>query len=537
MKRLPVLIHAAGIGGREPDAAAVKYGAMQASFNDSAEASISQTICRSKNIAPQNITFMHLNLERFLHRTPLLLLLITLSLGCKQSEITSTSRPADTANAVLWLTTPDKSVLFEKQDAALRFGEGTNSYPAVEVDDSQTFQTMDGFGYTLTGGSAMLLHQMDTAARAALLEELFDTDEDNIGVSYLRVSIGASDLDDRVFSYNDLPAGETDPKLERFSLEPDRAHLIPILKEILAINPNIKIMGSPWSPPTWMKTNNNSKGGSLKPEYHDAYAQYFVKYIKGMEAEGIPIDAITIQNEPLHPGNNPSLLMLPEQQAEFIKNSLGPAFEAANINTKIILYDHNADRPDYPISILNDPEARKYVDGSAFHLYGGDIEALSKVHEAHPDKHLYFTEQWIGAPGNFPADLAWHVRNLIIGAPRNWARNVLEWNLAADPDQNPHTEGGCTECLGAVTIDGNKVTRNPAYYIIAHASKFVRPGSVRVASSLPASLPNVAYRTPEGHKVLIVLNEGKENKTFNIREKGKQVATSLAPGAVGTYVW
>lgn len=383
----------------------------------------------------------------------------------------------------------------------------------------------------------MLLHQMEPEARAAVLREMFCTDEDNIGVSYLRISIGASDLDDRVFSYNDLPAGETDPNMERFSLEPDLAHLIPVLKEILAINPEIKIMGSPWSPPTWMKTNNNSKGGSLKPEYHDAYAQYFVKYIQGMEEEGIPIDAITVQNEPLHPGNNPSLLMLPEQQAAFIKNSLGPAFEEANIDTKIIIYDHNADRPDYPISILDDPKAKKYVDGSAFHLYGGEIEALSKVHEAHPDKNLYFTEQWIGAPGNFAGDLAWHIKNLIIGAPRNWSRNVLEWNLAADPNQDPHTEGGCTECLGAITIDGNAVTRNPAYYIIAHASKFVRPGSVRVASNMPETLPNVAYQTPEGQQVLIVLNDSKAGQAFKIVYNQQQITSSLPAGAVGTYVW
>ncbi|MFD3003757.1 glycoside hydrolase family 30 beta sandwich domain-containing protein [Pontibacter toksunensis] len=479
------------------------------------------------------------NAPRLLLQITLLFLLLASFVGCQESTTTQTSDPTDTAGAALWLTTPDKSALFEKQSNLLRFSESTNQYPTINMDEAQQYQTMKGFGYTLTGGSAMLLYQMESAARAALLEELFRTDEDNIGVSYLRISIGASDLDDRVFSYSDLPAGETDPDMEQFSLEPDRAHLIPVLKEILAINPKIKIMSSPWSPPTWMKTNNNSKGGSLKPEYHDAYAQYFVKYIKGMADEGIPIDAITIQNEPLHPGNNPSLLMLPEQQAEFIKSSLGPAFKTANIDTKIILYDHNADRPDYSITVLNDPEARKYVDGSAFHLYGGEIEALSQVHEAHPDKHLYFTEQWIGAPGNFPADLGWHVKNLVIGAPRNWARNVLEWNLAADPDQNPHTEGGCTECLGALTIDGNTVTRNTAYYVIAHASKFVRPGSVRIASNMPEALPNVAYQTPAGQKVVVVFNDGKEEQTFNIchKKQQQQITSSLSAGAVGTYVW
>jgi glucosylceramidase len=326
--------------------------------------------------------------------------------------------------------------------------------------------------------------------------------------------------------------------MNKFSLETEKADLIPVLKEILAINPNIKIMGSPWTAPIWMKTNNLFKGGSLKPEYADAYAKYFVKYIQEMKAEGITIDAITIQNEPLHPGNTPSMYMTAADQADFIKKSLGPAFETAGIKTKIIVYDHNADRTDYPLQILNDPEAAKYIDGSAFHLYAGSIDDLSKVHNAYPAKNLYFTEQWIGAPGNLAGDLAWHIRTLIIGGTRNWCKNVLEWNMAADPSNDPHTsDGGCDRCLGTITINGNEVTRNPAYYILAHAAKFVRPGSVRVNSNLPGNLPNVAFKTPEGKKVLIVLNDAESVQNFNISFNGKSITTSLAKGAVGTFVW
>ena len=474
---------------------------------------------------------MQFNFKTSLHSAFLATALLFGSASCHQQP--GGSRQAGET----WLTTPDKSVLFEKQASPLAFTKTTNTHPTIAVDEQTTYQTMDGFGYTLTGGSAMLLHKMAPAERAAILQELFGTEGKQIGVSYLRLSIGASDLDAEVFSYTDLPAGQTDPNMEKFSLAPDRQHLIPVLKEILAINPSIKLLGSPWSPPTWMKTNQESKGGSLKPEWFDAYARYFVKYIQGMAAEGIAIDAITIQNEPLHPGNNPSLLMLPQDQALFIKKSLGPAFRSANIKTKIFLYDHNADRPDYPISILNDPEARQYVDGSAFHLYGGTIDALSKVHDAHPDKNLYFTEQWIGSPGKFPEDLAWHVKTLIIGGARNWCKTVLEWNLAADPQQNPHTPGGCTECLGAITIAGNQVVRNPAYYIIAHASKFARPGSLRIASNEVAKLPNVAFKAPNGRKVLIVHNEDKAAQTFNIGDKGKQATVTLPAGAVATYVW
>ena len=447
--------------------------------------------------------------------------------------------PSEASKTTLafWLTSPQTNVLFKLQPAGLAFSDIINQDQSITVDTTQVFQTIDGFGNCLTGGSATLLHKMDAASRGAILKELFATDGNNIGISYLRVSIGASDLDPKVFSYNDLPDGETDPSMAKFTLDADRVDLIPVLKEILAINPAIKIMGSPWSAPTWMKTNNNSKGGSLKPEYFDAYSKYFVKYIQGMKAEGITIDAITIQNEPLHPGNNPSMYMTAEDQALFIKRSLGPTFAAANITTKIIVYDHNADRPDYPLTIYNDPEASKYVDGAAFHLYGGIIEALTPVHEAFPNKNLYFTEQWIGAPGNLTGDLAWHVRTLIIGATRNWCRNVLEWNLAADPNNDPHTVGGCDQCLGTITIDGNKVTRNPAYYVLAHAAKFVRPGSVRIASNSTSSLPNVAFKNPDGKKVLIVQNNTGGKKVFNISFNGKTVSTSLEKDAVGTYVW
>ncbi|HEY1056142.1 MAG TPA: glycoside hydrolase family 30 beta sandwich domain-containing protein [Emticicia sp.] len=436
----------------------------------------------------------------------------------------------------VWLTNADKSALLQKQNEVLSFGNEKTDGPTIFVDDTKRFQSMDGFGFTLTGGSATLINQLKETEKAALLKELFAIDQNNIGISYLRISIGASDLSDHVFTYNDLANGETDPNIQKFSLAEEQKDLIPVLKQILKINPAIKILGSPWTPPVWMKTNGNSKGGSLKPEFYQAYARYLVKYIQAMQKEGIRIDAITIQNEPLHPGNNPSLLMLPSEQTTFIKKNLGPAFKASAIKTKIILYDHNADRPDYPISVLNDPEARKYIDGSAFHLYGGTIEALKDVHEAHPDKNLYFTEQWIGAPGNFAGDLKWHVKNLIIGAPRNWAKNVLEWNLAADPKQNPHTDGGCTECLGAITI-GNSIVRNPAYYIVAHASKFARPGSVRISSNITLGLANVAFKTPTGKTVLIVLNESNKPQAFTIASKGKLLNQSLNAGSVATYIW
>jgi glucosylceramidase len=430
-----------------------------------------------------------------------------------------------------WMTRLDKSKLLEKQKQTLVFAKNNQNLPTIFVDDSKTFQTIDGFGYTLTSGSASLINQLSN--KKQLLKELFGHDENSIGVNYLRVSVGASDLSDHTYSYSE----SKDLSLKNFSLKEDKKYLIPLLKEIIKINPKIKILASPWSPPTWMKTNNNFMGGSLLPEYYPVYANYLVKYIKEMKKLGIVIDAMTIQNEPLHPGNNPSLLMLPNEQANFIKNNLGPTFLKNGIKTKIIIYDHNADRTDYSISILNNPAARKFIDGSAFHLYGGNVETISEVHEAHPDKNLYFTEQWIGHPSNFGGDMAWHVKNLIIGATRNWCKTVLEWNLAIDPQMNPHTEGGCTACLGAITIDKDKIERNAAYYIIGHASKFVPTNSKRIASNTVLNLQNVAFKTPEGKTVLIVINDSDKSLEFLIGSKGKQAKETIEAGSVVTYVW
>jgi glucosylceramidase len=459
--------------------------------------------------------------------------------SCEKNSSSDLSRETSADSDIeYWLTTGNQTALFQKIDESLTFNGKTSGVPVIEVDTTQRFQTIDGFGYSLTGGSANLLHEkLTTAERNELLSELFSSNDPGIGVSYLRISIGASDLDEHVFSYNDLPAGETDIALTKFSLAEDEKYLIPVLKEIIAINPDIKIMGSPWSAPAWMKTNNSPKGGILKPEYYPTYANYFVKYVQAMAEKGITIDAITIQNEPENPNNNPSMVMTAKEQAEFIKNHLGPAFEKAAIKTKIVIFDHNCDHPNYPIEILNDHDAKKYIDGSAFHLYLGEIEALSEVHQAHPDRNIYFTEQWTSSQGKFDGDLRWHVKNLIIGATRNWSRTVLEWNLAADPEHKPHTDqGGCTMCLGALTI-GNEVTRNVSYYIIAHASKFVRPGSVRVASNALNDLPNVAFITPDGKKVLIVLNDRDTVKEFAIQFNRKSARVSLGGGSVGTFVW
>jgi len=458
---------------------------------------------------------------------------ISMAQGCKKQE-----DPTDQNSGKIetWITRADRTMILKNLDLNLRFDTVTNGFISITVDTARMYQEVQGFGYTLTGGSAWLINRLSADKKEALIHELFSADSGCIAISYLRISIGSSDLDAATFSYNDLPNGETDLNLEKFSLDKDRTDLIPVLKMALAHNPGLKIMGSPWSAPAWMKNNRSTVGGQLLTKYYDVYARYLVKYVQAMAAEGIPIDAITIQNEPLNPHNNPSMEMSAAEQTFFIKNHLGPAFRSAGLTTRIIVYDHNCDRPDYPITVMNDPEARQYVDGSAFHLYGGEISAMTTVKEAHPDKNLYFTEQWVGGPSNFGPDLRWHVKNLIIGAMRNWSQTVLEWNLASDPSYRPHTPGGCTQCEGALTID-TQVARNVSYYIIAHASKFVPAGSVRIDSNAPEGLPNVAFLTPSGKKVLIVLNDSDTDRSFNISFKGKTANTRIGGGSVTTYIW
>jgi glucosylceramidase len=455
------------------------------------------------------------------------------------AEPPTTSREAPEVQ--LWLTTYDKTSLFAEQ-SPIPFSKPSTS-TTITLDATKTFQPIDGFGFALTGGSAQHLAHMDAAKRAALLRELFAADANNIGISYLRISIGASDLNDHVYSYDDVPSGETDAHLSKFTLAEDRIDLLPVLKEILAINPQIQILGSPWSAPAWMKTNDNVKGGELKHEYYEAYANYFVKYIQGMRAEGVAISAITPQNEPLNPKNTPSMIMQAPDEAAFIKNNLGPAFQASFIKTAIIVYDHNCDVPEYATSILQDPAAYAYVDGSGFHLYGGEITAMSKVHDAFPQRNLYFTEFMAVEPTERNRiTITKPVVGTFIGALQNWSRNVLLWNLAANSKFEPHTDnGGCPICQGAVTIDGNDVTRNLAYYAMAHFSKFVRPGSIRIASTTSPNsrdaLPNVAFKTPDHKMVLIVANDSTSSQSFQGRDHAKSFATELKPGSVATYIW
>jgi glucosylceramidase len=476
----------------------------------------------------------------------------------------SSAQSGAPAQVESWITTQDRSSLFQKQPNQIAFRAAAARGSVIVVDPRQQLQPIDGFGYALTGGSAELLMKMTQQARATLLRRIFATAGDGIGVSYLRITIGASDLNSFVFSYDDLPPGETDFDLAKFDLAQDKKDVVPILKEILALAPDIKILGSPWSAPAWMKTNGNVRGGALAERCYGVYAQYLARYIQEMRKEGIAIDAITIQNEPLNSKNTPSMQWTLPQQHLFLRDHLYPAFTKAGLKTKLVLFDHNCDRPDYPLALLSDPVISRFADGSGFHHYGGDMGAMSLVHLARPDKNVYFTEQMIiEKPGSPTIDIAATVKRMLIDTTRNWCRNVILWNLAADPENKPHTDnGGCPMCQGAVTLDKDNVSLNIAYYTIAHASKFVRPGSVRIASTIRGdraialtedeerpglkrvavidnaqALPNVAFRTPDGRIVLIVANDTQSANPFTVQYRGEYASIRLPPGAVGTYIW
>lgn len=487
----------------------------------------------------------------------LLLLILCFQQALSQTTVEKTAIES-------WITNKDRSLLFQKQEPVYFSKDNNPRYPAIIINPHQQMQEIDGFGFTVTGGSAELLMKMEPQRRTQILEELYGTGADDIGISYVRLSIGSSDLNSFTFSYNDLEKGQTDYDLEHFSLGQDLKDVVPVMKEILAINPTLKIMGSPWSAPLWMKTNENIQGGKLKEDSYGVYAEYFVKYVQEMAKHGITIDAITVQNEPMNSRNTPSMSWFWFEQAEFIKNHLGPKFESNNIKTKIVIFDHNTDRPDYPLSILQDTLASSYIDGSGFHNYRGDMQSMSVVHRARPDKNIYFTEQMVTENPESPIlNITRPVNRLIIGGSNNWSRNIVLWNLAADPLNDPHTDnGGCSMCQGAITIDGNDVSRNIAYYAIAHASKLVRPGSKRIystqvddssvflyqdeqrpmvyrvwTSSQSDLLPNVSFKTPDNKIVLIVANTSLDKNSFKIQYNGEFAVLDLEPGSVGTYSW
>lgn len=473
--------------------------------------------------------------------------IVFLLLSCCNKETSGPPDPPpgpDTLGLVkVYMTKGDKSKLLNREGDLPILETGSVNWPVITIDTTARFQSMEGFGAALTGSSAYLLDEkMNASQRTEILRDLFDT-ADGIGISYLRLTIGASDFSLSDFSYDDVPAGQTDFNLEHFTLEKDLEDVIPVLKEILQISPSIKLMGSPWSPPAWMKTSGSMKGGKLRTDCYSVYADYFVRYIQGMAQEGIHIASVTPQNEPLYfTAGYPCMEMQPAEQAAFIKGYLGPKFESAGITTQIIIYDHNYDNANYAITVLNDPDAKKYITGSAFHAYGGDVSGMSTVHYAHQDKGLYFTEiSGGGWATDFSDNLMWFTKNIFIGTAINWSKNALLWNLVLDQSYGP-TNNGCSNCRGVVTLNtaNQTITKNEEYYAIAHFSKFVRPGAERISAPLPVELNGVsgiALQNPDGSKAMILCNDGSGFQTFTVNDNQKYFSYTVPPQSVATLIW
>jgi len=491
-------------------------------------------------------------MTRLTHRIYVALLASIIMFSCNSPEENTNGTEKDVSGDVAIFTTyANRSMLFQKSSADFNDSPNMDIAKTVWIEPGEQFQQIDGFGVAITGSSCYNLLRMKQEDRTALLNECFSPDQ-GLGFSYIRISIGCSDFSLEEYTCCDIPG------IENFDIhELDRRDLFPILKEILAINPQLKIMASPWTCPRWMKVDNltdlqpfNSwTSGQLDPEYYQDYATYFVKFIQEMENEGFPIESVTIQNEPLNRGNSVSLYMSWQEQASFIKSALGPAFEANGITSKIVVFDHNynydniADQQGYPIHIYEDPETAAYVDGAAYHAYGGNKSELQRVHQAYPGKNLYFTEMSIGSwDYSFDSNLLWSMKEIGIGTLNNYSKAVIVWNFLLDENGAPNRPGGCTTCYGSIEIsskDYATLDRKTHYYLIAHLSKVITPGSTRIGFSgyTPEGLHLTAAKNLDGSVGTVLLNDTDQAIKLTLDDGTNSFPLTVAPRSISSCRW
>lgn len=457
-----------------------------------------------------------------------------------------------TGDVTIYVTTNTRSQDFKRQ--ATDFSTKSNMSPStIRLEPGTRYQTMDGFGAAVTGSTCYNLMQMTPANRTKFLKETFSTTE-GMGQSYIRIAIGCSD-----FSLSEYTCCDT-PGIENFGLtSEENDYVIPILKEILEINPDVKIMGSPWTSPRWMKVNNLTElkpfnswtSGQLNPAFYGDYATYFVKWIKAFEQQGIKIYSVTPQNEPLNRGNSASLFMGWEEQLEFVKNNLVPKFREASLQTKIYLFDHNynydnmADQNDYPVRIYDAGIDEDIVAGAAYHNYGGNKSELLDIHEKHPERELVFTETSIGTWNdgrNLEVRLIDDMREVALGTVNNWCKGVIVWNLMLDSERGPNREGGCQTCYGAVDIDKSNyssITRNSHYYIIGHLSSVVKPGAVRIGTSgfSDPGFFHSAFENTDGTYAFVLLNSSAAARIITLDDGNHHFSYEVPAKSVISYRW
>ena len=441
-------------------------------------------------------------------------------------------------------TTGNRAMLLQTQPSVSFATGGNSSGHVITVDDTTLYQQMDGFGGSLTDSSAWLIwNKLSASQQTTLMQELFSP-SGGIGISFLRQPMGATDFSaSGNYSYDDMPSGQTDPNLTSFSVTHDAAYIIPLVKQALSINSNIKVVALPWSPPAWMKSTGAMNGGNMNTVYFPSLAQYFVDFVQAYQQQGIPIYALSVQNEPLYSTTGyPSEYLAASDESTFIASNLEPALSTAGLgHVKIFAYEHNWDNTAYSESVLGS-SAAQYVAGSSFHCYAGDPSAQSTVKAAFPAKDIWFTECSGITSTSFAGDLVWNAEHLLIGATRNWARSVSLWNLALDQNSGPKN-GTCSNCRGVVTIDDSvspaNVTFNVEYYILGHLGKFVLPGAHRIDSNTfgAGSIEDVAFQNPDGSIVLLVLNSASNAGTFTVSSKGQSFNYTLPAGALATFSW
>jgi glucosylceramidase len=448
----------------------------------------------------------------------------------------------------VWVTRADQSMLLQAQPDAAFTAISATAAPksgdqVVDVNENNQYQQMDGFGAAMTDSSAWLMYtQMPEAQRKDAMARIFSP-TDGIGVSMIRVPMGASDLvNGPAYTYDDMPAGKTDPSLAHFSIAHDMQYIVPALQDALQLNPDLKIMANPWSPPAWMKTSDLLGSGSLLPQYYSAWAQYFVKFVQAYKAQGIPVWAVTMNNEPHYePGSYPGMRIEATDAATLAKTYLGPAFKAAGLDTRIMIWDHNWDEPDYPMTILSDPAAKAAVAGTAWHCYAGNFFAQGVVHDAYPDMPMWETEcsgfNTLGFSEGFKGDMS----DLMIGSVRYWAKAVVRWPFATNTTGGPNT-GGCSTCIGFITVDpsaaaGYTFTRD--YYSIGQVSKFVLPGAYRIASSgfTYHGFGTVAFKNPDGSKVLVAANPFTYDVNMVVHWGGRAFSYLVPGQSAATFTW
>jgi glucosylceramidase len=456
--------------------------------------------------------------------------------------LASVSTEGEQRMAMVWQTTGDRTSLLSRVADVPILPPDATTAPTLELFPAQAYQRIFGFGASLTESSAYLLHtELTDLGREQLMDKFFDR-ETGAGLGVVRQPIGASDFALDHYSYNDLPAGATDFSLAGFSIERDRAHVLPALKQAIGINPDLVVIASPWSAPGWMKDNGSMVQGRLRTDRFSVFAQYLARFVKAYEAEGVPIDWLTVANEPLFsPKDYPGMYMPAADQATLIGQHVGPAFAKAGITTQILTYDQNWKVPEYPNQVLADAVARPYIKGVAFHCYAGVPSMMDTVHAANPDRPIHVTEcSSFSTNKTFAANLMWNARVLVIDSIRHWAESVVAWNLVLDENGGPRT-GGCPDCTGLATINRSTgtISFNGEYYALAHASKFIAPGARRIGTTGFAfsDLEGLAVKNPDGSNVMLITNSGIVARRVKVRLGTEETVHQVPAMSVTTVVW